>query len=149
MKSRASKPRRQFSEQFKKMIVTELKKPGITVAALSEAHNLDSGLIYKWKIKEKNESKATGSDFIAVKTVKSQQEKPAKLITIRLGTVAIELAGEHEPAMIAQLVTALGDQHAILCAHVVANPDHVHTQFDQLLGSGEMIVIGNIEQVIG
>jgi len=37
------------------------------------------------------------------------------------------------------------DEHAVLVAHVVAEPDHVHAHAHERLGRGEMVVVGNVE----
>jgi hypothetical protein len=42
------KPRRRYSEQFRQQVIEEASRPGVRVASVARAHDLDVGLVRRW-----------------------------------------------------------------------------------------------------
>jgi transposase-like protein len=47
-KSIKPKPRRRYSEQFRQQVIEEASRPGVRVASVAGAHDLDVGLVRRW-----------------------------------------------------------------------------------------------------
>jgi hypothetical protein len=42
------KPRRRYSEQYRQQVIEEASRPGVRVASVAGAHDLDVGLVRRW-----------------------------------------------------------------------------------------------------
>jgi transposase len=47
-KSIKPKPRRRYSEQFRQQVIEEASRPGVRVASVAQAHDLEVGLVRRW-----------------------------------------------------------------------------------------------------
>ena len=49
MSDRAKRPRRSFTEEFKRQVVAEALEPGASAAAVARRHDLNANLLFTWK----------------------------------------------------------------------------------------------------
>ena len=94
----ASDNKTQFTESFKREIVREYRKGGITLKALADKHEgLTTGMIVRWKAKKKRKSRAgamiTGP---AVQAPKPAPKKPDKPLFVLTGRTLAELRTQLE-----------------------------------------------------
>ena len=114
MTQQPRRTRRKWSEDFKRRVVAEASRPGVSAASVARRYELNANLVFNWKRRYGAEREGGESSFLPVEVVAPVSPMPSPA-PVGEGRVEIALTngarvivkGTFDPDIVARLVRGL------------------------------------------